>query len=56
MITQTRLVTAEELERMPQYDAHVELVKGQIVRTPLHGWLHGQVAGEILGLLGAFVR
>jgi hypothetical protein len=29
MITEIKLITAEELERVPQNDAHVELVIGQ---------------------------
>ena len=56
MITQTRLVTAEELERMPQYDAHVELVEGEIVKTAPAGHEHGEIALAIGSLLREFVR
>jgi Uma2 family endonuclease len=56
MVIQTRLVTAKELERMPSENAHVELVNGQIAQTPLHGWQHGLVLGNIIGVLGQFLQ
>ncbi len=52
MITQTRLVTAEELERMPQSDEHIELVKGEIITMTPAGHDHGEIALTI----GALVR
>ncbi|HJW91076.1 MAG TPA: hypothetical protein VJ436_10595 [Anaerolineales bacterium] len=30
----TKLNTAEELEQRPQSDAHVELVKGEVITMP----------------------
>ncbi|MBI5301933.1 MAG: Uma2 family endonuclease [Chloroflexi bacterium] len=56
MITQTQLITAEELERIPQNDAHVELVKGAIVKMPPAGHEHGEVALAIGSLIRDFVR
>jgi len=56
MITQTKLVTVEQLERMPQSNAHIELVKGTIVQTPLHGMEHGLVTAAIGTCIGKFVH
>lgn len=56
MIAHTRLVTAAELERMPQRDERIELVQGRLIRKPLHGWLHGQIVAAIAGEIGTFVR
>ncbi|MBI4786214.1 MAG: Uma2 family endonuclease [Chloroflexi bacterium] len=56
MIVQTRLVTAEELERMPQHDEHVELVKGEIIRMTPAGHEHGEIALAIGSLVREFVR
>lgn len=49
-------VTAAELERMPQPDAHVELVKGEIVTMPPAGYEHGEIALAVGSLLREFVR
>ncbi len=56
MITHTRLVTAAELERMPQRDERVELRKGEIVRMSPAGHEHGVVALAIGSALREFVR
>lgn len=56
MLVQTRLVTAEELERMPQHDAHIELVKGEIVTMPPAGHEHGRVGQWLSWRLAAFVE
>jgi hypothetical protein len=34
MAVQTKLITAEELERMPFHDKHVELVTVTVYRSP----------------------
>lgn len=54
--TPTRLVTAAELESLPQGDERVELVKGVIVRMDPAGHEHGGVAARILIRLGNFVE
>lgn len=56
MIAHSGLLTAEELERMPQSNAHIELVNGKIVSSPLHGHEHGAIAGAIGSFIHAFVR
>ncbi len=56
MITHTRLVTAEELERMPKSDAHIELVKGEIIKTSPAGHDHGEIALTIGSLVREFAR
>ena len=47
MTALTMLVTASELERIPQHDAHVELVKGEIITMPPAGFEHGGIAAHI---------
>src|SRR5687767_7831987 len=56
MATPTRLVTAEELERMPQRDEHVELVRGVIVRMPPAGEEHGDIALGAMVPVRTYVR
>ncbi len=56
MAVTTRLLTAEELEKIPQSDAHVELVKGEIVTMTPAGYKHGKIALFIGAALLDFVR
>jgi Uma2 family endonuclease len=48
-------ITAEELEQRPQSDAHVELVKGEVITVPPAGHEHGKFAALIIIRLGEFV-
>ena len=56
MAIHTQLITAEMLEKLPQSDEHVELVRGEIIRMPPAGHEHGEVAGDIFAVLYNFVR
>lgn len=44
MAIRTGLITAEELARLPEEDAHVELVRGELVRMAPAGLEHGTIA------------
>lgn len=52
----TRLVTAEDLERMPDDDWRYELVRGRLVRMSPAAARHGVVAMAIGALLHAHVK
>jgi Uma2 family endonuclease len=56
MSRSTRLVTAEELERLPGDDYRYELVKGRVVRMSPVGLRHGTVVVRLAMLLGAHVN
>ena len=56
MAVQTRLITAEEFERLPFSERHVELVRGEIVEMPPAGYEHGGVGMSLAWRLGAFVE
>lgn len=56
MITSTKLVTATELERMRQSDAHIELVKGEIIEMTPAGHDHGEIALNVGSLVREFAR
>src|SRR5262245_25901690 len=50
------LVTAEELERMPEDDYRYELVEGRLIRMSPAAPLHGSLAANFIMLLGPHVR
>lgn len=51
MAAPNRLVTAEELERMPDDDYRYELVRGRLIRMSPVGFRHGDITGAVLALL-----
>ena len=56
MAVQTQLITAKEFEQMTFDDAHVELVRGEIVQMTPAGGNHGEVALAIGALIRTYVR
>jgi Uma2 family endonuclease len=56
MAMTTKLMTAEELERLPDDGRRYELVRGVLVEmTPAGGW-HGENSSEISWHINSFVR
>lgn len=51
-----RLVTADELLRMPDDDYRYELVKGRLIRMPPPKYEHGRIVAAIAALLHAHVK
>jgi len=56
MLHPTRLVTAEELERMPDDDCRYELVEGRLIRMSPVGGVHGAVTVRLLVMLSQHVQ
>lgn len=56
MATQTKLITVEELARMPDTGKFVELVKGSIIKMSPTGRMHGRIVSKIDRYLGMFVE
>lgn len=52
----TRLLTIEEFERLPDDGWRLELVRGQVIREPPSGFEHGEVAIHIGAILLGFVK
>ncbi len=50
------LVSAEEFLRLHGDDSGVELVDGQIVRTAMPGFEHGDICGNAFAILREFVK
>jgi Uma2 family endonuclease len=55
MIAQVRLMTADELLRIPEDGFRYELVRGELRKTPPSGNVHGRLAGRLTTSLGTFV-
>ncbi len=55
MATETKLVTAKELESMPETDEHIELVSGVIVRMPPASESHGSIAWSVAQPVAVFL-
>lgn len=52
---ETRLLSIEEFERLPDDGSRMELVHGTVVREPPAGYRHGRIAARIASLLHLFV-
>jgi Uma2 family endonuclease len=52
----TRLVTAEELEKLPDDDCRYELVAGRLIRMSPVGYLHGKIVGQFVALLVRYLE
>lgn len=49
-------LTVEEFERLPPDDGRTELVRGQVVREPPAGYVHGRRGNDLAYRLTRFVR
>lgn len=56
MSTTTKLMTADELWRLPKVDKRYELVQGELVTMPPAGYNHGAVGMSLGALLFSHVR
>lgn len=56
MSDSSTLLTAEDLLQMPRDDWRHELVEGVLYRMPPPGFAHGALAGQLGGLLFAYVN
>ena len=56
MTTKTRLMTADELLRLPSSGIRYELIRGNLKSMSLRGGFHGKQAGSIQGSLGTHAR
>ena len=56
MTTNTRLMTADELLRMPDDGNRYELIRGNLNKMPLRCGFHGKQAGNVHGSLWAHAR
>ncbi len=55
LLTQERLITAEELLKRPPKERRGELVKGEFVPMSPASYLHGEIGAKMLFLLAKFV-
>src|SRR4051794_11150479 len=55
MTLQTRIYTADDLERLPDDGWRYELVRGELRKTPLAGYEHGRIGGTVTGGLGYYI-
>lgn len=52
----TRLMTARELEQLSLEASRGELVQGEFIPMSPAGFVHGEIAGNVFGILWSFVR
>jgi Uma2 family endonuclease len=50
------LLTAEDLWRLPEGEGKRELVRGEVIEMSPVGFLHGAIAGKLIGLLRVWVE
>lgn len=55
MATATRLMTADEFLQLPQIEASLELIRGEVRTTVRPGARHGKIAWRVTWLLGQTV-
>jgi Uma2 family endonuclease len=56
MPSSTRLLTADDLARLPREDRRYELVQGRVVRMTPVGFRHGRIVVRVAALLDRHVR
>jgi Uma2 family endonuclease len=56
MSTDTRLITADEFLLIPDDGLRHELVRGEVTTMTLPGGEHGEIAAQILIMIGVFVN
>jgi len=56
MTTETRLMTAEELQRLPEDHQRYELVGGVLTTMPPNSYAHGLVAANLCVELGGYIE
>jgi Uma2 family endonuclease len=52
----TTPVTADQLLRMRDDRYRYELIAGELRKTPLAGWRHGAIGGQLHGWLGQYIQ
>ena len=55
-LTATPLMTADELEKMPKEKGRFELAKGELIKMPPAGYVDGEIAANILLLIGNYIK
>ena len=55
-VAEPRLITADELERMPQDGVRRELIRGELREMPSPGFQHSRIAARFVVRLGAYVE
>jgi Uma2 family endonuclease len=56
MALQTRIYTADDLERLPDDGSRYELVQGELRKMPPAGYDHGRIGGNFVGPIAVYIR
>lgn len=56
MLAQEKLMTIEELAKLPPDQSRGELIRGNFFQRSLNGSVHGYISANVLGFLGNYVR